>query len=244
VSGVPSGTAEAVIRKRARELKAPYTAVFDPPRGFEAVKCKRGYRFLYQTPEKKYSFSPGLAGLHQGRNAAIALAAALHLGRAWRPLRESLIIKGIEGASWPGRLETVRRAPRVVLDGAHNPEGARAVRSYVQDFVPKPLVLLFAVMKDKDISGLIRILFPLARKVILTRFPYHRAAEPEDILRRARRFAGRISVESDPGRAYRQALAEARRRKGSVLVTGSLFLVGEIKKMLAHRPKSPAGKNQ
>jgi folylpolyglutamate synthase/dihydropteroate synthase len=99
-------------------------------------------------------------------------------------------------------------------------------------------------MKDKDISGLVRILFPLARKVILTKFPYHRAAEPEDILRRAQRFAGRVSVESDPRSAYRLALAEARRRKGSLLVTGSLFLVGEIKRMLARKSSSPEGKNR
>ncbi|MCJ7610900.1 MAG: hypothetical protein MUP19_01445, partial [Candidatus Aminicenantes bacterium] len=177
--------------------------------------------------------SPGLAGFHQGRNAAVALAAAVRLGQVWRPLQKTLIVREIEEVCWPGRLETVCRSPRVVLDGAHNPDGVKAVRDYVRDFIRRPVILVFGVMQDKDISGLARILFPVAKKVILTKFPYHRAAEPADILGQARRFTGRILIEPDPSRAYRLALAEARRRKGCVLVIGSLFLVGAIKAFLA-----------
>jgi dihydrofolate synthase/folylpolyglutamate synthase len=235
VSGVDKRTAAAVIRKRAQELEAPFTGVFDPPNRFIALKGERdrGYKFIYKTPEKRFVYSPRLLGYHQGRNAAVALSAATLLGRRWRPLQEKLILRGIAEAFWPGRLETVRRSPRVILDGAHNPDGALAVRAYIKDFIRQPLVLLFAVMRDKDIGGLARILFPLAEKIILTKFPFHRAAEPADILGQARPFAGRILIEPDPGRAYRSALAEARRRKGCVLVTGSLFLVGAIKELLA-----------
>jgi len=236
VSGVLRPTAASVIKKRARELQAPYLGALDPPHTLSAVKGKTGYQFVYDLAGEKYSFSPGLAGLHQGRNAAVALAAAVRLGQVWRPLQKTLIVRGIEEACWPGRLETVCRSPRVILDGAHNSDGVKAVRDYVRDFIRRPVILVFGVMKDKDISGLARILFPVAKKVILTKFPYHRAAEPADILRQARRFTGRILIEPDPSRAYRLALAEARRRKGSVLVTGSLFLVGEIKKIMARNP--------
>jgi len=241
VSGVEGWTAAAVIKKRARELEAPFTAVFDPPNRLVAQKSERdrNYRFIFETPEKRFVYSPGLVGFHQGRNAAVALAAATVLGRRWKPLQDKLILQGIAEAFWPGRLETVRRSPRVILDGANNPEGALAVRDYLKDFVAQPLVLLFAVMKDKDISGLGRILFPLARKIILTKFPYQRAAEPEDILGRARQFAGRILTEPDPGRAYKMALAEAQRLKGCLLVTGSLFLVGEVKALLARKIAAP-----
>ncbi|HEX9901296.1 MAG TPA: folylpolyglutamate synthase/dihydrofolate synthase family protein [Acidobacteriota bacterium] len=242
VSGVLRPTAAAVIRKRARELQAPYLGALDPPHTLKAVKSRTGYRFVYDLAGKKYSFSPGLAGLHQGRNAAVALAAAVRLGQVWRPLQKALIIRGIEETRWPGRLETVRRSPRAILDGAHNPDGVRALRDYMSDFVRRPVILVFGVMKDKDISGLARILFPVAKKIILTKFPYHRAAEPADILRKARPFAGRILIEPDPSRAYRLALAEARRRKGCVLVAGSLFLVGAIKSFLAgngHHTQQP-----
>ncbi len=235
VSGVDKRTAAAVIRKRARELEAPFTGVFDPPNRFIALKGERdrGYKFIYKTPEKRFVYSPRLLGYHQGTNAAVALSAATLLGRRWRLLQEKLILRGIAEAFWPGRLETVRRSPRVILDGAHNPDGALAVRAYIKDFIRQPLVLLFAVMRDKDIGGLARILFPPAEKIILTKFPFHRAAEPADILDQARSFAGRILIEPDPGRAYCSALAEARRRRGCLLATGSLFLVGAIKELLA-----------
>jgi dihydrofolate synthase/folylpolyglutamate synthase len=235
VSGVDKRTAASVIRKRAQELGAPFTGVFDPPHRFIALKGERdrGYKFIYKTPEKRFIYSPRLPGYHQGINAAVALSAAALLGRRWKPLQDKLILRGIVETFWPGRLEIVRRSPRVILDGAHNPDGALAVRAYIKDFIRQPLVLLFGVMNDKDISGLARILFPLARKIILTKFPYNRAAEPEDILRQARRFAGRMVIEPDPERAYLLALDEARRRRGCLLVTGSLFLVGEVRALLA-----------
>jgi dihydrofolate synthase/folylpolyglutamate synthase len=235
VSGVDKRTASAVIRKRAQEVEAPICEVFERPNGFIALKRERekGYTFIYTTPEKRFVYSLRLPGYHQGRNAAVALAAAALLGRRWKPLQDKLIIRGLAQAFWPGRLETVRRSPRVILDGAHNLDGALAVRAYIKDFIRQPLVLLFGIMNDKDISGLVRILFPLAGKIILTKFPYERAAEPQNVLRKARRFAGRMAIEPDPERAYRLALAEARRRKGCVLVTGSLFLVGNIKAHLA-----------
>jgi dihydrofolate synthase/folylpolyglutamate synthase len=240
VSGALRPAAGTVIRKRARELRAPYLGALDPPHTLKAVRSRTGYRFVYDLSGEKYSFSPGLAGLHQGRNAAVAVAAAVRLGQVWRPLRKALIVRGIEETRWPGRLETVGRSPHVILDGAHNPDGVKAVRDYMSDFIRRPVILVFGVMKDKDISGLARILFPIAQKIILTKFPYHRAAEPADILGHARRFAGRALIEPDPSRAYRLALAEALRQKGCVLVTGSLFLVGEVKAFLARKKDNPA----
>jgi dihydrofolate synthase/folylpolyglutamate synthase len=235
VSGVLRPAAAAVIKKRARELQAPFYGVFDPPNRMIGLKGdrQRGYKFIYKTAKKRFVYSLRLAGYHQGTNAAIALSAATLLGRRWKPLQDKLILRGIEEAFWPGRLETVCRSPRVILDGAHNSDGVKAVRDYMRDFIRRPVILVFGVMKDKDISGLARILFPVAKKIILTKFPYERAAEPADILRQARSFAGRALIEPDPSRAYRLALAEARRREGCVLVTGSLFLVGAIKAFLA-----------
>lgn len=232
VCGVPRGPARAVIRKEARERGAPFIGVFDRPRSLKIVKRKSGYDFAYDDGLEIRRFTPRLAGRHQGRNGAVALTAALTLGRTWRPLDERRILEGIRKAEWPGRLELVRRSPPVILDGAHNPDGARAVRDYLRDFVRRPLVLVFAAMRDKDIAGMARVLFPAARRIVLTAFPFHRAADPADILRLARRHAGRIVLESDPVRAVRLAFKEARRLRGTVLVTGSLFLVGEIKRRL------------
>ena len=143
---------------------------------------------------------------------------------------------GLLATTIPARLEIIPGRPLILLDGAHNPDGAKAVREYVRDFIRRPLVLVFAVMRDKDIPSLARILFPLARRIVLTTFPFHRAAEPGDILRQARRHAGRITLESNPRKAFRLALAEARRLRGAVVITGSLFLVGEAKKFIKRSP--------
>jgi dihydrofolate synthase/folylpolyglutamate synthase len=230
VCGVEDGIAERVIRARARRAEAPFTGVFDPPNKLLARKERSGYRFTYRTGTGTFRFSPGLAGLHQGRNGATALAAALILGRTWRRLDPKKIIDGLERAVWPGRLEVFGRRPLVVLDGAHNAQGARALAAYVRDFMPKPVHLVFAVMRDKDFRPMIRLLFPLARKVIVTTIPFHRAAAPEEILARAAGFRDRVRVAGDFRRALTQARAAARASGGSVLVAGSLFLVGEVEK--------------
>ena len=233
VCGVEDGIAERVIRARARQAGAPFSGVFDPPNKLVVRKERTGYRFAFRIGDGTFRFRPRLAGLHQGRNGATALTTALVLGRIWRRLDNRKIIEGIEGSSWPGRLEVFSRRPLVVLDGAHNEEGARALARYIHDFMPKPVHLVFAVMRDKDFQPMIRRLFPLARKVILTTIPFHRAAAPEEVLARSSGFRDRISLEGDFRRALTRARAAARASGGSVLVAGSLFLVGEVEKTRA-----------
>ena len=94
-------------------------------------------------------------------------------------------------------------------------------------FLLKPF---FAWMRDKKIENLAKILFPLADRVILTRFPYHKAADPEDVLEKAEDFKERIYLEPDVEIAVNMALKEAS-SGGAILVAGSLFLVGELKKV-------------
>jgi dihydrofolate synthase/folylpolyglutamate synthase len=124
----------------------------------------------------------------------------------------------------------VSRSPLVILDGAHNEEGARSLAAHIRDVVGKPVILVFAVMKDKDIRGMARGLFPAARTVIATRVPYERSASPERILAAAREFEPAIVTEPDVRKAVRLALAESRGRT-PVVIAGSLFLVGEVKRL-------------
>jgi len=230
VCGVEEEESFETIRTRARELKAPFIGAFSEGRHLALVKAGAHHTFSYQFDGHKYVFTPSLRGVHQGRNAAIAIAVSEHLDRQWQKLDRGLIIRGLETTHWPGRLEIISERPFVLVDGAHNEEGARALRAYVEEFVPKPLILIFAVMKDKKMGNLASILFPLAARVILTRFPYHKAAEPEDILEKARDFEDRILLEPDVKRAVKIALEEAS-MEGAVCVAGSLFLVGELKKI-------------
>lgn len=229
VCAVEDEAAAAVIRARASELGAPFRPTLGPGRSLSSVKRGRRRSFYYSTDKETYSVTPALRGLHQGKNAATTIAAAECLSSGWMPLDKSLIIKGIETVRWPGRMEVISRNPLVLIDGAHNPEGAEAFRDYARDQAPSPRILVFAVMRDKDIAELADILFPLADKVILTRFPYYRAASPREIWKRAAHHHDRIILEPDVGRAVASA-QELAGENGSVLVAGSLFLVGEIKK--------------
>ena len=229
VCGVPGGEALKVIKRRAAEQWAPVINVFDEDRDFRAVKGKKDYRFLFRKDGVEYRFRPALPGMHQGRNAAVAITTAGVIGRVWKSLPKARIVGGINKAVWPGRLEVYRRRPLVILDGAHNEDGAEAVAAYLRAFTPGPRILVFAAMKDKAIRRMARRLFPFAARILLTGIPYARAAEPEDVRRQTPEFSERLVVEPDAGRAFRKALTMAGKR-GTVIVAGSLFLVGEIKK--------------
>jgi dihydrofolate synthase/folylpolyglutamate synthase len=230
VCGVENREAQGTIRKRAEELDAPFFAVLSKDTHFHREKTERNFRFVYGLDNEIYTYSPSLLGEHQGKNAAITISVSRQLSKTWRHMEKSRIIRGIETAQWPGRLEIVSERPLVLVDGAHNEEGAKALRAYVQEFIVSPCVLVFAVMRDKNIAGLSEILFPLAHTVILTRFPFFKAAEPEDIQRQASRFRDRIVIQPDVRQAVQTALQMVP-PNGVVLAAGSLFLVGEIKKI-------------
>jgi dihydrofolate synthase/folylpolyglutamate synthase len=224
VSGVSGGPARSVIRRRAREEKAPL---------IEVGRVGAGKRAVFPIRGEACRLSPGLLGRHQVRNAAVAAAAASVLRRIGFPVDRKTVERGIHETRWEGRLEPAGSRPRVYLDGAHNEAGATALAAFIDENCRKPPVLVFAMMKDKALARIAGILFPRASRIILTSIPYPRAASPEEILNAARPFSGRISVEKDPA----EALLLARRMAGStgtVFVTGSLFLVGEMKKL---RPK-------
>jgi len=231
VCGVKRGEAHRTIKKKARELAAPFYGVFDEKDCFQAIKTDQSrYSFSYKSKSNEYSFTPSLPGTHQGENAAMAIIASEQLSRNWKKLEKVKIIQGIEETRWEGRLEVLSRRPLMILDGAHNEEGAKALREYIQEFVSAPLTLVVAFMRDKKIAKIADILFPLANKVIITRFPYFRAAEPGEIRAQALKFKDKIVLESDAKRAIKAALAETS-RQGCIVVTGSLYLVGEVKKI-------------
>jgi dihydrofolate synthase/folylpolyglutamate synthase len=230
VSGVRGGEALREIRRVAREREAPLIEAFGRGRRLEVRSKRAGFRFVYEGERGRYSYSPVLAGRHQGTNAAVAIAASEVLSRTWRPLDKAKIVKAVQETRWEGRLETVRRRPLVLLDGAHNVEGAEALAVHVRGTIRRPIVLVFAAMQDKDLRSMTRILFPLCESVVLTRVPYKRSATPEELAAAAPPFKGRLFLEADTRKAVRLALAESRGRI-PVVIAGSLFLIGELKRL-------------
>ena len=163
----------------------------------------------------------GLLGVFQPGNALLAAAAARALGAA-----EPAIRTGLRGARWPGRFQVFRRDPVVILDGAHNPAGARALAASLRAYFPgRPVTFVIGILADKDAGGILSALRPLAARVILTAAANPRAAAP-DSLRALLPADARVDVVASPADALARATAEA--GDGIVCVAGSLSLIGDV----------------
>ena len=172
-----------------------------------------------------------LFGAHQADNAALALGAFAALtGVALESMDDEVIRHGLGAVAVPGRLEVVHRDPTVVLDGAHNPHGARAAAAAVGEaFEFRDLVLVVACLEDKDVEGILGGLRDLAAHVVVTRAPSPRAASLERMHRAATGVWGDTGVPVEAAEDLDTAL-ELAERLGSegdgVLVAGSLLAVG------------------
>jgi dihydrofolate synthase/folylpolyglutamate synthase len=180
-----------------------------------------------------------LLGAHQIENAATAVAAVEQLRARGVPVSEEAIRDGLRTVRWPARLQVVRRAPWVIVDGAHNADSfARLFEALRRHFPFERLLLVLGLMADKDLDGIVReIAVGGVTEVITTAVAHPRAASPE-------RLAGLVA-ERVPGVAVREAatsgaaLAAALRQAGPrdlVCVAGSLYLAGEALRWLAQQP--------
>ena len=171
----------------------------------------------------------GLLGSHQIENANIAILAAETLQERFG-ISDENIVEGLQNAIHPGRLEF---QGRYLFDGAHNIGGARALRRFLDEEVKDPTTIIFGAMRDKAIAEIAEILFPVADKVILTRPCNSRAATMDEIAA----FVSKV-VTSDKifkTNSVADALAKAKevsQNEAVILVTGSLYLVGEAKQLL------------
>ena len=175
-----------------------------------------------------------LRGAHQVENAVVTVLLAERLSAAGvQGIDRRSIAGGLRRAVWPGRLELISGRPDLLLDGAHNPAGCAALAAYVRDHQRhRSTVLLFASMKDKPAGSMLDLLCPLARKVIVTRVPVPRGETPETL--------GRLALDRHPDVARADSVGEAlglardaAGPDGLVVISGSLYLVGEVKKVLA-----------
>ncbi|MBI4550260.1 MAG: bifunctional folylpolyglutamate synthase/dihydrofolate synthase [Candidatus Omnitrophica bacterium] len=181
-----------------------------------------------------------LPGLFQIDNASSAIQAALLLRQKERfRISEEAIRSGLERARWPGRFETLSRHPLVLADGAHNGASFRALRESVQALYPdREIVLILALSKGKDLSRIAReIKLFRAQRLIVTEAKTPRACPSEVILKRVRGAAERVESAPELKEALQRAL-ENGTKKGLVLVTGSLFLVGEAETLFEAAPQT------
>jgi len=247
---------EAIAAEKAGILKPGVPAVFAPQRpevvpvlqaraaaaGVETIWSAARWRAedvrLEASGSRFEAVGPGrlaiacpLPGEHQVGNALTAIAALERLG-----VPAPAIEEGIRRVEWPGRLERVRAAPEIYLDGAHNPAGARALAAYIERFHRGRRVwLIYGAMRDKAVEEMAAILFPLADEVIATAPAQARAVRPELI----RELADHPRLRTAPTLDDALGLLAQASPSDAVFITGSLFLVGEARAAL--RPSGAAG---
>ncbi len=220
--GVPVVTATdepealAVIRSVAAEKNAPLTVVDGDLRS----------EFAALLP---------LAGEHQKRNAALALATVEILQKEI-PISETQMRAGLKNVNWPGRLQLIKKAEgrKILLDGAHNIAGAKVLREAVeQNFRADKRTLILGILNDKDWRQVCETLAPLAGEILTVPVSSQRTANPEDLAEACREAnpTANVLVCGSLSEALQQAEAE-----NFVMITGSLYLIGEALELLGYFP--------
>lgn len=212
--------AEAVLEARAAELGCPQTRTTDIEiADIHLQPYRSDFRALGLT------IHCPLAGAHQVDNALTAVAALRLL-----EVSGEAVERGIADTRWPGRLELLGRTPDILVDGAHNSAGARALADYLSRFhFARRIWLIFGAMRDKSVREMMEILFPLAKGVVLVAPSSSRALEPQSLAVMANH--PRLTTAATAAEALAKAL-QAADPADLIVVTGSLHLVGEFRALL------------
>lgn len=218
-----------VIAAIARDARAPLIRASE---GSEARVIAAGAGtpsvVRLRTPRRDYGeIALGLAGVHQAANALVAVRVLEALDAPEMPVDRDAIVRGLTNVRWPGRLEHVRLMDGrdALLDAAHNPAGAATLAVYLESEA-KARTLVFAAMRDKDAEGILRALIPMVKRIVVTRASNPRSAEPDALAALIGRLAPALPVVVAGGPL--EALAVAWHDNRSIVVAGSIFLLGDV----------------
>lgn len=259
-------TVQAIAREKAGiihqhvpvvlgEMSAGVSQIFeDVAQVHEAPLFRYGREFsISETSPTEFSYhglrvnhsglKTNLLGRHQMNNASYALALLESATSEQFPLSTDSIKSGLQHVRWKGRLDIVQQEPMVVLDGAHNPLGARVLFDFLQaqlhDCPGRQLIVILGMMHDKNYAEFLQIILPLVDSLILTQPHMERAATVEQLAQAVSLENVRACAIANPWEAYCKA-QDLANPSDLICVTGSLFLVGEIMEYLTP-PHSPMG---
>jgi dihydrofolate synthase/folylpolyglutamate synthase len=231
VPPVSPASAEYILATRDVGTARGYAAERSSARGPASIVS----RYPLQVLGKQIQVETRLVGRHQLRNIALAIAAAEELSKQGFPITADSIERGIAETRWPGRFQIVPGNPEIVLDVAHNPAGAWALRSTLSAcYEHRPLVFVFGAMRDKAIGEIAEILFPLADHVIVASADNPRSAAPEEIQQAAARTQSEIELAPNVAAAIARA-RELAHRDRIIVISGSIYIVGEAMRVLGVR---------
>src|SRR5205814_3618435 len=202
----PDSAAERIAANSAAARRYSAAQGASPGDGINSPSAPKGRkepvsRYPLQVMGKQILVETPLIGRHQLRNVALAIAAAEELGKQAFPVTAESIEQGIRETRWPGRFQVIpatESAPDYILDVAHNPAGAWALRSTLSaSYENRRLIFVFGAMRDKAIAEMCEILFPLAERAIDTQADNPRSATPQEIRDAASRAQTEIELSSD-----------------------------------------------
>ncbi|MBI3049499.1 MAG: bifunctional folylpolyglutamate synthase/dihydrofolate synthase [Acidobacteria bacterium] len=187
-----------------------------------------------ETPDGRYGpLTLALRGEHQIHNALVAVRLLEAVRQTGVRVPPDAIERGLTHVEWPGRLELidVQGGPQVLLDAAHNVDGAAALAGYLERWHPERPTLVIGVMRDKDVAGIIGALLPVVSSIVATAADTPRALPARDLAARITAAGAPVRVEPDPVTAVEDAMAAGQ----TVCVTGSIYLVGAVRDRLRRR---------
>lgn len=201
---------------------------------YESIKVtdmsELGSTFNVQVREKEYEdLHVGLIGQHQIENALVALTAIEVLKKHGFEIHDLSIKLGLKETKWAGRLELIQEKPRILIDGAHNLHGAKALSRTIDNvFNYNKLVAVIGILSDKDIDGVFAQLLPLCDEIIFTKPANPRACDPRELIKYGEQYGIPCIVEEDIIRAYEIGKSKIT-DKDMLLCCGSLYMIGSIR---------------
>lgn len=224
VVSAAEGAALEAIDRIGRQKGARLIRVQEQYRVEHLARSEQGETFRLTGRLREYDcLQVPLMGKHQVLNAVTAVAVAELLEEKGFRVGESRIREGLAAARCPGRLQLVSARPRILIDGAHNPSGIRALRAFLEEEkLSGCLLVIFGVLKDKAWEQMLGILAPLASAVILTRPESDRGAEPRELATVASGCFDKVRVAETMPEALETARALAD-SDDTILITGSLY---------------------
>ncbi|MCR1900292.1 bifunctional folylpolyglutamate synthase/dihydrofolate synthase [Irregularibacter muris] len=222
-----------VIREKASEESADLLSV--EKNAIEILESSlQGQIFSYQglrlhLPRIEIS----LLGQHQIYNAATALMAIEVLIEKGYLLSNESVLQGLKKARWPGRFEVISKEPYIILDGAHNVDGAKAFAKAMKNYFPhRKITLMIGILKDKEIEKILREILPLGDKIIAIPIDNPRAISPEELEGIVKKIKSKIKCSSMDSIAQAIQWAKERPSQEVIAFTGSLYMLGEVHKMM------------
>ena len=222
--------ASDVIKRRAKELNAP---VLEYGENFSISNIKineLGTSFDYHSPQFKLnSVRVNLLGKHQAYNAALAITAfIIFLQKTGKKFDKQKIYSALSKVDWQGRMQIISSSPTVIIDGAHNEEGIKALKDNLIEIFPnKKIYFVLAILRDKKLETIIKDICSVSHKIYITKNKSNRAAEIEDQVKFVKLYNKPYEVYEDVITAMKKAMSDAD-EDDIVMISGSLYTISEV----------------